>query len=126
MPKETNRERLELLLRMLRDPAPNVVRVSDRALIPTSGELDDLGLVRLLPEMAPPGQKEKLKEALAAFLDGGGSPNRIEYTYEDRDSETIYEFRLPFHGEKIYVKTELKDADSEDPTLVVRSVKRQN
>ncbi len=124
MPKETNPERLALLLRILRDPASNVVRMTRRAR-EGSQEPYDLGLNRLLPEIAPEGQHRRLCDALARFLERGRQPNRVDYVYEDQDPETIYEFRLAFHGFKVYVKTALKEAESDYPTLVVISVKRQ-
>jgi hypothetical protein len=125
MPKETDRKRLELLLRLLRDPASNVVLFKRRAFEGTS-EPDDIGLARLLPGTPRDGQKAAFREALADFLDGGTQPSRIEYAYEDGDPEMIYEFRIEFCRTRVYVKTELKDPDSEDPTLVIKSVKRWN
>jgi hypothetical protein len=125
MPKETDPERLHLLARVLRDPASNVVMFSRRA-HEGSAEADDLGLNRLLPESTPRGRELELQEALARCVEAGEQPNRIEYAYEDRDPETIYEFRITFRGERIYVKSELKELEAGDPTLVIRSVKRQN
>jgi hypothetical protein len=125
VPKENDSERLGLLLRILRDPASNVVLFKRRAFV-GSDEPDDIGLDRLLPDLPRMGQRAELREALVEFLESGGRPNRLEYTYEDRDPETIYEFRFELQGVRVYVKTELKDAESHDPTLEVKSVKRQN
>lgn len=126
MPKETNNERLKLLRRVLSDPASNVVLFKDRAFT-GSGEPDDPGLDEILPaKLSRPEKADRLKAALAAFLEAGGVPNRIEYEYEDRDPELIYEFRFQFEAWRLYVKTELKEDDPADPILVIRSVKRQN
>ena len=126
MPKETDAERLAVLLRVLTDPASNIVRFKDRAFA-GSAEPDDLGLDHVFAaEVTREAAKGRLKAALAEFLREGGRPNRIEYTYEDRDPETIYEFRFDLEGSRLYVKTELKSDDPSDPVLMVKSVKRQN
>ncbi len=125
MPKETDPERIRLLLRILRDPASNVVMFTAWA-FRGGGEPDDLGLDRLLADVPPATRAAELRAALASFLDSDGRPNRVEYAYADSDPETIYEFRLVLGEQRVYVKTELEGAESDDPTLVVRSVKRQN
>ncbi|HUU96114.1 MAG TPA: hypothetical protein VM487_10275, partial [Phycisphaerae bacterium] len=84
-------------------------------------------LAAVLPADVPREEaKDRLKAALAGFLRRAGRPNRIEYTYEDRDPETIYEFRFELEGTRLYVKTELKLDDPSDPILIVKSVKRRN
>ena len=126
MPKETDPDRLRALLRVLRDPASNVVLFKGRA-FDGSDEPDDIGLNGLLPmELSRRAKQGRLKEMLAEHIRSGGKVSRVEYTYEDGDPETIYEFRLTVGSERAYVKTEWKDDDPTDPILIVRSVKRQN
>ncbi len=126
MPKESNERRLALLLRVLTDTASNVVAFKERA-FSGSPEADDLGLAAVLPADVPREEaKDRLKAALAGFLRRGGQPNRIEYTYEDSDPETIYKFRFELEGTRLYVKTELKLDDPSGPILIVKSVKRRN
>ncbi len=126
MPKETDRERLDLLDHILRDTASNVVVFSRRAWH-GSDEPNDPGLHSLMPADLTEREKGlRLKHALAAFIRDGGRPNRLDYTYEDRDPETIYEFRLRFCDRRVYVKTQLLGDDPDDPGLLIRSVKLQD
>ena len=126
MPKETDPERLAALRRVLRDTASNVVCFNKRAFV-GSDEPNDLGLHRILPaEMTPWEKSRKLKCALIEFLERGGSPNRVDYVYEDGDPEVIYEFRFRFADVPVYVKTEWVTDDPDDPVLIIRSVKRQD
>jgi hypothetical protein len=128
VPKETDPAQIALLLRLLSDPASNVVIVGQRA-FEGSSEADDLGLDRLLADDLQPREKaEQLKVALAEFLGEGGAPNRVAVAGDAGrgDPAVFYEFRLTFAGVKVYVKSELKDDDPADPVLEIKSVKRQN
>ena len=128
MPKENDLARLALLLRLLTDPASNVVIFQPRAFL-GSGEPDDMGLNKLLPsELLRSEKAAELKAALAEFLRANGKPNRVTVPGDaDRgDPAVFYEFRLAFAGINAYVKTELDDDDPNDPVLIVKSVKRQN
>ncbi len=127
MPKETDRERLRLLIRILRDSASNVVVFKERAFV-GSAEPDDLGLDRILPQQLSRLEKRaRLRGALADWLTSGGVPNRIVYDYDDgADPETVYEFRFEFEKTRLYVKTKMEQEHTDDPVLVIISVKRKN
>lgn len=127
VPKETDPERLSLLLRLLEDTASNVVIVNERAYKGNPAEPYDIGLDRLFSnDMTRLGKRDRLKEMLVDVLRRHGNVNRIEYQYENSDPEIIYEFRFDHAGTKLYVKTELNDDDPDEPVLIIRSVKRQN
>lgn len=128
MPRETDRLRLQLLLRLLNDPASTVVRLQRRAFA-GSAEHNDLGLDRLLsPESTAEEKKRQLLKAMADFVRGLGKINRVAVSGDEvRGAPALfYEFRFEFAGERVYIKTELKEDDPDVPVLIVKSVKRDD
>lgn len=128
MPRETDPARLAMLRKILGDTASNVVVLSRRA-YQGSDEPDDLGLDRVLPaKLQPLEKKRQLVRALLAHLKNGGSVSRTDYLGDEvrGDPATNYEFRIEAWTHRLYVKCQLMDDDQDDPTLIVKCVKRQN
>lgn len=120
-----------LLRRVFDDPASNVVRFKWTA--DTGGRRSgDEGLARLLPDALSLDEKRAaLKRSIVQFLAGGGRPNVTSETGDAGmrlDAGAFYEFRLICEGARLFVKVTLdfEDANDDDPTAWVISVKRQD
>jgi hypothetical protein len=122
MPRETDQARLDLLWKLV---ARRWVIVRDRA-DRGSDEPNDVGLERLLPARLTRDEKRtRLLHALEGHLRCGRKVSRVDVAGDAvrGDPATFYEFRLELAGRRIYVKTELKNDDPDDPFLEIKSVK---
>ncbi len=125
-PKETDARRLRELLDVFSDKkASNNPRVTWTAW--TGGHRPDEGLENLLPADWPRFQKlTALKESIATFLRGGGSPD-VERSSGDQgmqlDAATYHHFRVVVADVRLFVKVFLEERDV---FCTVISVKRDD
>lgn len=128
MPKETDRDKLDLLHRIFADPASNVPEISETAR--TGGVRRDEGLRNLIAGELPLSEKlALLKEAIVDYLDSEGLPNRILEKGDAEmglDAAMIYEFRFSVSSVPLYVKVELTDPDPTDPQATIISIKHDD
>lgn len=133
MPRETDRNRLDLLARALISAPPDVfgeVWFEERAHTGSAAEPDDIGLNGVFSEKVSRVEKERrLREALADHIREGSKVTRVEVAGDikwGKDPELRYEFRLKLRDRRVYVKIVLDlDADRE-PVIFVKKVGRWN
>ena len=133
MPRETDRDRLELIARVLQSAPPDgfgEVWIEERAQTGSAAEPDDIGLTGVFPANVSRVRKERLlREALAEHIRTGCKVTRVEVAGDmewHKDPELRYEFRMELRGQRVYVKIVVDlDADSE-PVIFVKKVGRWN
>jgi len=129
MPREEDPKILSALRRAFAASEPCVVSFTRTA--NGQGHRKDEGIAPLLRAMPVPlaGKQAALKSAMVKFIDDGGWVNRKD---EDGDVEmgfppaVYHEFRLLVASVPLYVKVTMQDAETNNPVVIVISVKRDD
>lgn len=127
MPRETDKERLALLRAIFADAASNVPLFTQPAVM--GGRRADEGLSGIWPHVREPQCRAEVKRAIVDWLDRGHAPNRNEKPGDAEmriDAAIWYEFRVVVAGVRVLVQATYDDDDPRDPTIRVRSVKRDD